>query len=208
MFESLSHRKKDLYDEPSPLNSLNPYQRIGRQVEGTKNTQSLDLTLSEHDLERVRPDKTNQNIFQALALALGNPIQEEHNVLSNVRSELSDFMAYSSIRLPVRLQELRSRKDLWMKIIDNPSQEEYHKVVPKVTKYICDVASLAYKVKVIVCSVSHNSRALNEVIYANRFKEEIRILKTAPGRYEGLQRKQVHVQHNTRAPYNSSVVLV
>lgn len=56
-----------------------------------------------------------------------------------------------------------------------------------------------------MCSVSHNSRALNEVIYANRFKEEIRILKTAAGRYEGLQRKQFHVEHNTRAPYNSSV---
>lgn len=130
MFESLSHRKKDLYDEPSPLNSLNPYpyQRIGRTVEGSKNMQSVDLTLSEHDLERARPDKPNQNIFQALALALGSPMQEEHNVLGNVRSELSELMSQSHQRLPLRLQELRARKDLWMKIIDNPSQEEYHKV--------------------------------------------------------------------------------
>lgn len=128
MFESLSHRKKDLYDEPSPLNGLNPYSRMGRQVDGGKSTQSLDSTLSEHGLKRARSDHNSQNLFQAFALALGFSSHEESNVLSRIRDELLHFMNLSPQKLPLRLQELRNRKDSFSKILDNPGLEEHHKV--------------------------------------------------------------------------------
>jgi hypothetical protein len=199
MFESLSHRKQDLYNEPSPLNNLTPYSRLSRQPPSAL-TPSLDSTLIEHGLERVQPDLTSQTVLHALALALS---VEESDLLGRVRAELSEMG--NSGRLPLRLSELRSRKDLFVKIMDNPGLEEFHKVVPNLTQYLFDICSFAFKVKIIVCSVAHNSRALIETIYANKFRDEIRILKVSHSRYEGLQKRTIGVENGIRGTYNSIV---
>jgi hypothetical protein len=199
MFESLSHRKQDLYNEPSPLNNLTPYSRLSRQPPSAL-TPSLDSTLIEHGLERVQPDMSSQTVLHALALALG---VEESELLARVRSELSELG--NSGRLSLRLAELRSRKDLFVKIMDNPGLDEFQKVVSHFIQYLFDICSFAFKVKVIVCSVAHNSRALIETIYANKFRDEIRILKVSNSRFEGLQKREFGVENGIRGPYNSSV---
>lgn len=43
--------------------------------------------------------------------------------------------------------------------------------------------------KVIICSVPANSNVLNEAIYANKFKNEIKLLEVSDGEYEALFKK-------------------
>lgn len=49
-----------------------------------------------------------------------------------------------------------------------------------------DLASLAFKVKVVVCTVSTDLLYLSETIYANKFKTHIQILQFSDGSYEAL----------------------
>ena len=65
-------------------------------------------------------------------------------------------------------------------------------------KYVFDLASLAFKVRVIVCFIQPNQPFLSETIYANKFTQEIRIFDNGNATFEALQRKygpRVNINH-------------
>lgn len=94
--------------------------------------------------------------------------------INDLLNELSKSGKFSS-----RLFKLRNNKQLVKSIQTKPELEEY-------SKYICDLASLAFKVKIIVCSVQSGSPFLFETIYANKFKQEFKILELGNGQFEAL----------------------
>jgi hypothetical protein len=51
---------------------------------------------------------------------------------------------------------------------------------------VFDLASFAFRVKIVVCSISSDSPVLSETIFANKFRRQIRILQSSDGSYEAL----------------------
>jgi hypothetical protein len=100
-----------------------------------------------------------------------------------VKQELNELDC--SGKFSLRLAVFKSNRLLVNNFYSKPYLEEYHNV-RSAHQYVFDLASLAFRAKIVVCSISCDSPVLSETIFANKFRRQIRILQGADGSYEAL----------------------
>lgn len=171
MFTSLN---QNVYGPPMP--TLGSSKLTSRQFEEYR-PDTTDRVLSDHGLERIPTDMPQHSIFGALALCLFRNQSHENLVLRKVREMLSELSI--SGKFSMRLHEFKNNRSLISSFSSKPYDDDYH-------RFVFDLVSLAFEVRVLVCSVPNHLGLLTETIYANKHKRAIRILDLGDGTYEAL----------------------
>lgn len=174
MFPSLQSKQTPLY-EPS-LQNMSGYKLTSRNNDESRVDQT-DKVLADNNFERIAPDLSKHSIFGALSLCLFRNQSYDGLLSKKIKDTLSDL--YISGKFSMRLHSFKNNRQLVNNFSSKPYQEAYH-------RYVFDLTSFAFEVKVIVCSVPNHSALLTETIYANKFKRTIRLLDLGDGQYEAL----------------------
>lgn len=174
MFPSLRH---NLYGPPIP--NLGGYKLPSRNNDDCRSDQT-DRVLADHGLERIVPDLSQNTIFGALSLCLFKNQSYEGLLMRKVRETLNEICTAG--KFTMRLHVFKNNRTLISSFNSKPYQEIYH-------RYVFDLVSLAFEVKVVVCSVQNHMGLLSETIYANKFRRSIKILDIGEGQYEALFEK-------------------
>lgn len=171
MFTSL---QANLYGPPMP--TLGGYKLTSRNNEEYR-TDQTDRVLGDHGLERISAEAPHYPLFAALSLCLFKNQSHESIVMRKVREMLNELSV--SGKFGMRLHPFKNNPTLLSNFTSKPYEDRYH-------KYVFDLVSMAFEVKVIVCNVPSHMPLLTETIYANKFKRSIRLLDLGDGAYEAL----------------------
>lgn len=174
MFPSL---RPNLYGPPMP--SLGGYKLTSRNNDDCRIDQT-DRVLADHGLERLMPDQSKHTIFGALSLCLFKNQSYEGLLMRKVRETLHEICTHG--KLPMRLHSFKNNRTLISSFNSMPYQESYH-------RYVFDLISITFEVKVVICSVQHHTALLCETVYANKFRRQIKVLDAGDGQYEALFEK-------------------
>lgn len=159
-----------------PMSSLGGYKFTTRSNDGCRVDQT-DRVLASHGLERVKPDLAQHSVFGALSLCLFKNQTYEGLLMRRVRETLHEIVTHGKV--PMRLHAFKNNRSLSSSFNSKPYQENFH-------RYVFDLVSLAFEVRVVVCAVQHHTSQLSETIYANKYRRQIRVLEAADGTYEAL----------------------
>lgn len=164
--------------------ALNPFPTYGGLISRSNasrnvRVEQLEKIIADNGLERMSGESISISVFGALCNALGLPQHQERELVRKVKDHAQELVAHG--RLTLRLKELSDRQ-LLNSFCGNPYKEEF-------AKFVFDVVSLAYRVKVVVCSVSAHATTLSETYYSNKFKHEIRVLEISSAHFEALHKK-------------------
>lgn len=158
---------------------LGNYKLTSRNNEESR-TDQTDRVLNDNGLERVCPSIPQYPIFAALSLCLLKNQSYDGLIMRRVREMVNELNI--SQKFSMRLHSFKNNPSLLSNFTSRPYEDRYH-------KYVFDLVSLAFEVKVVVCTVPSHMTLLSETIYANRFKRSIRILDLGGGIYEALFQK-------------------
>ena len=171
MFTSL---QSNMYGPSMP--ALGGYKLTGRNNEEGR-TDQTDRVLGDNGLERVVTAMPQYPLFAALSLCLFKNQSYEGLVMRKVRETINDLSITG--RFSMRLHSFKNNPSLLSNFTSKPYEDRYH-------KYVFDLVSLAFEVKVVVCSVPSHMALLSETMYANKFKRCVRLLDLGDGSYEAL----------------------
>lgn len=137
----------------------------------------IDHALNENGLELIQSTMSQYPLFSALSLCLFKNQSYEGLMIRKVRETINELSM--SDKLGLRLHPFKNNPTLLSNFTSKPYEERYH-------KYVFDLVSLAFEVKVIVCSLPGPSTHMSETIYANKFKRTIRLMDLSDGNYQAL----------------------
>jgi len=147
----------------STFKSLTNFQLT--QNTGITHLELIKRVLGDNNFERNLNDAPG-TVYSALSVALFGTKKHEKFVLKSCEQEL--LRQLEQPRVPLRLLLFKHNeamvKDFW----NRPHLDKYK-------NNMIDLASLAFKVKIIVFSVPPYQNTLNENIYCNNFDREIHI---------------------------------
>lgn len=156
------------------LKSLQKFQLT--QNTGITHYELIKRVLDDNSFER-NPNDSPGTIYSALSVALFGTKKHDKFILKSCEQELINQL--DKARVPLRLLIFKKNPNMVKEFWDRPFLEEFK-------NYVIDLASLAFKVKIVVFSVPPYQNTLNENIFCNNFDREIHILELIKGTYEAI----------------------
>jgi len=147
----------------------------------------IELVLQDNRLERVS-STVRPTVFGAISLALFHTDSKYMEVIDAAREYLMRLV--STGEFPFRLYELKNNRLLMSQLLEQDfiAKENY--------KYFFDLISLAFQVKVVICSVPPYNQILNEIYYTNGFlNQRIMLFKNHKGEFDCLYKEGEYEKH-------------